>query len=149
MWALLSYTAHTARFCPSRSCTSTWLRRARLARASVQNRATENASLLSARRSGCIPSLACTTVSRPAALFGSAPEDWWLSLTRLKRTQQKNKCTTQTHLFLRDRKLGSISIICDCTIILIACCPNGLLTSGKSSGQCGSLVSIVSHPDPQ
>lgn len=97
-WVLWFYTIHTGGFCSSHSCTSTWLRRARLLRLWAPSPAIETASLPSALLSGYTQSAPCTTVSEPAASYGSAQEGWLQSLNPLINTQERGG-SKHKHIF--------------------------------------------------
>ena len=84
---LWSCTAHTASACPSRSCTSTWRRRARPGAAWVPDLSTETASPPWPPPSGCSESAPCTTASQTAAWCASAPGGWSLWPNPLTREE--------------------------------------------------------------
>lgn len=97
-WAYWSGNAHTASSCSSRSCTSTWLRRARLGAAWVPNPSRETASPRPPPRNGCSRSAPGTTASETAAWCGSAPGGWSLSPNPLKQKRENKKQKLQiTH----------------------------------------------------
>lgn len=102
-WVLWCCSIHIAISFPSRSCTNTRQRRARLGATWAPNPATERATLHSPLLSGCSQSAPCTTVSEPVALCGSTPEGWSLMLNPLTHRGQ-TKENTETRGFKNDKK---------------------------------------------